>query len=343
MFGGPSSKWSRPTPSAFVTGDLSLPGWAHDASGRTIAVLGADGFIGNRVALSAVEAGAQVVAICTKEPWRLAGVEHERLAIEAVRGGSWWSREALTRLSNRLKGLDAAIFLYYHPPVGTTAAGRLKEEMDINAATAGLVARAAAAAGSRLVYASTANVYGQWYDHPVAEESVLRPTSSYAQAKLEAERLIAEACDSSGYTCLRLATVYGPGENGPRAIPSFIRAFILGSVPVVHGNGSDTHDYVHVDDVAAALVNAAVDSRIKGVLNVGSGVGRTTLEVLAAVAATLNASPSARHVPSPRPPARLILDPRRAEQTLGLRSRPDFAGEIRKEARWLTEHLLVRR
>jgi len=107
----------------------------------------------------------------------------------------------------------------------------------------------------------------------------------------------------------------------------------------VHGDGSDTHDYVHVDDVAAAFVNAAVDPRVEGILNIGSGIGRTTLEVLGVVAAALHAVPSARHVPSPRPPARLILDPRRAEEMLGLRSRPDFAAEIQKEALWLSDRL----
>jgi UDP-glucose 4-epimerase len=343
MFGGPWSKWSRLTLNAYATGDLSLPRWAHGASGRTIAVLGADGFIGNRVVLFALEAGAKVVAFCAKEPWRLAGVQHDRLELEWGGGDSWWSNEAIARLTDPLKSLDAVVFLYYQPPIGATAADRLKAEMDINATTAGRVARATAAAGCRLVYASSASVYGHWFDDLVAEESVPHPASPYAQAKLEAERLIAEVCDSSGYVCLRLATVYGPGENGPRAIPSFIRAFSLGSSPVVHGDGTDTHDYVHVDDVAAAFVNAAVDPRIKGILNIGSGIGRTTLEVLSVVAAAVNAFPSARHVPSPRPPARLILDPRRAEEMLGVRNRPDFAAEIREEVRWLREHLGARR
>ena len=339
MFGGPWTKWSRLTPNAFATGDLSLPGWARDASGRTIAVLGADGFIGNRVVLSALRAGAEVVAICAKEPWRLEGVENKRLALESVPGDSWWSDEARARLSEQLTSFDAAVLLFYRPPIGTTVADRLQEEIEVNAGTSGHIARATAAAGIRLVYASSADVYGKWHDDLVAEESVPQPTSPYAQAKLEAERLIAAACDTTGYACLRLATVYGPGEEGPRAIPSFIRAFCLGRRPVVHGNGTDTHDYVHVDDVAAALVNAAVDPSINGILNVASGVGRTTLEVLEVVAAAVNASPSPRYVPSPRPPARLILDPTRAEETLGLRSRPDFAAEVRKEARWLEERL----
>lgn len=218
----------------------------------------------------------------------------------------------------------------------------MEQELGINAATAGRVARVSAATGSRLVYASSADVYGKWHDDIVTEETAPEPASPYARAKLEAERLVAHACDSTGYSCLRLATVYGPGENGPRAIPSFIRAFSLGSIPVVHGDGTDTHDYVHVDDVAAALVNAAVDAEASGILNIGSGIGRTTLEVLAVVAAAVNAVPSADHVPSPRPPARLILDPRRAEEILGLRSRPDFAAEVRTEARWLQARIDAR-
>ncbi len=46
--------------------------------------------------------------------------------------------------------------------------------------------------------------------------------------------------------------MFGPGENGPRAIPSFVRALHAGVRPVVDGDGSDVRDYVHVVDVAAA-------------------------------------------------------------------------------------------
>ena len=211
--------------------------------------------------------------------------------------------------------------------------------MRVNTAAAAQAARAAAAAGVRFVFASSADVYGAWHDGAISEDVVPQPATPYACAKLEAERLIAAACRPDCYACLRLATVYGPGEDGPRAIPSFIRAFSIGSVPVVNGDGTDTRDYVHVDDVAVSLLNAALVPRVAGILNIGSGVGRTTLEVLAVVAGALGATPQARHVANPRPRSRLILDPATARESLGFRSRRDFAAEIRKETTWLRERL----
>src|SRR5204862_7818245 len=118
-------------------------------------------------------------------------------------------------------------------------------------------------------------------------------------AKGEAEESVPECCRSA--TCLRLATVFGPGETGPRAIPSFIRALARGERPVVHGDGDDIRDYVYVDDVAMGFLSAATIPGLAPIYNVGSGEGRSTISVLRAVAAVMERPASALHVPAKRP------------------------------------------
>jgi nucleoside-diphosphate-sugar epimerase len=312
----------------------------RDASGRAIAVLGADGYIGSHVTSLALAAGARVIGFCVKDPWRLSGVDHARLKLEPV-GPTWWLDEAARSVTNALRRVDALVVLAYRPPTSSSFQSCLEEELRVNASTVARLAQSAAAVGVPLVFASSADVYGPWHENPVAEEVVARPASPYAIAKLEAEQRIEQAygrpCD---YMCLRIATVYGPGENGPRAIPSFVRAFAQGKAAVVHGDGRDVRDYVHVRDVAAAILNAAVGPRgDHGIANVGSGIGRTTLQVLQGVAAAMNVEPVARHEARSNPPSRLVLDAARARQALDFVARTDFTDALREEARWLRQRL----
>src|SRR6266511_877601 len=195
---------------------------------------------------------------------------------------------------------------------------------------------AARQAGAAVVFASSADVYGPWHDSAVDEDTEPAPATPYAVAKLEAEEAVAEL---TSCLVLRIATVYGPGEDGPRAIPSFVRAIRRGEAPAVHGDGSDVRDYVHVRDVAAAFVNAAIrvldrrDRRL--VVNVGSGIGRTTLEVLHSVAAIMDVATRPRHVPIRRPPSRLVIDPALARRLLRFHPRSDFDAALREEVAWL--------
>jgi nucleoside-diphosphate-sugar epimerase len=159
--------------------------------------------------------------------------------------------------------------------------------------------------------------------------------TAYAHAKLEAERLVAGACGARGHVCLRIGTVFGPGEDGPRAIPAFVRALNRASPAVVHGDGADVRDYVHVSDVVAATLNAALADDPPPVVNVGSGVGRTTLDVLHAVAGAVGVEPLVRYEPSTRLRSRLVLDVGLARRALGVEPRVDFAALVAEEARWL--------
>jgi nucleoside-diphosphate-sugar epimerase len=307
-----------------------------------LAVLGADGFVGSRVTQTALAAGAEVAAICVRSPWRLEqlGVVPSRLV--QVEDGCWWDRYGLGTVIGALSGADALALLAYEPPERREGPDALKHELRVNAGGAAHVAELAEILGVRVVFASSADVYGPGAGSPVDESVEPRPVTPYAAAKLVAEERLAEA---SNAVCLRLSTVFGPYEHAARAIPAFMRALAAGEQPVVHGDGSDVRDYAYVGDVADAIVRCALDpaafEAAAPVVNVGSGTGRSTLEVLDAVAAAMGVPADPRHVRSERPPSRLVLDVSRARAALGYENRTSFEEGLAAEAAAMAQEALA--
>src|SRR3954447_22163684 len=254
-----------------ATGNPSRP----PAPRPRLAVLGADGFVGSRVVRTALASGFDVTAICVRPPWRLDDIDFAPLRTVQVPGGRWWETRGLDSMAIAMADADALALLAYEAPASRLGEAALEHERRVNAAGAQRVAGIAAELGLRVVFASSADVYGARNDAPVREATEPRPGTPYAIAKAEAEHLVANACRSSrGAVSVRLSTVFGPHEHAARAIPAFIRALAAGERPVVHGDGSDVRDYVYVDDVARALVHCALDafafSAVAPVINLGS-------------------------------------------------------------------------
>jgi len=139
-----------------------------------------------------------------------------------------------------------------------------------NAAATARVAKLCAEWGARLVYISSAAVYGDPVRLPISEDHPTRPLSPYGLSKLVGEQVASMLLRD--LAVLRLFNVYGPGQTGPYAgvISKFLERARRGLPPVVFGDGEQTRDFVHVYDVAR-FVEAVVDRGASGVFNVGSG------------------------------------------------------------------------
>nr|WP_207754821.1 NAD-dependent epimerase/dehydratase family protein [Desulforadius tongensis] len=127
----------------------------------------------------------------------------------------------------------------------------------------------------KMIYASSAAVYGEPEYLPVDEKHRLRPLSGYGLSKYTGERYLELYRQMYGlrYTVLRYANVYGPrqdarGEGG--VVAKFIDRLQKGKPPLVFGDGRQTRDFVYVRDVAGANL-AALSQGDDQVLNVGTG------------------------------------------------------------------------
>lgn len=145
----------------------------------------------------------------------------------------------------------------------------------------------------RIVLASSATVYGPQPAQPVSESAWPHPQVPYAVSKLAAEHYIFALGGLYGITtvALRIFNAYGQGQRVPPVhapvIPHFVRSLMSGASLVVHGDGSQTRDFVYIDDVVDALIAAAdADNVDRTVINVGSGE-ETSLEALVNTLAVL--------------------------------------------------------
>lgn len=140
---------------------------------------------------------------------------------------------------------------------------------------------------SRFVFASSAAVYGHPGKVPIAEDAPTDPTSPYDLSKLAAERyvrLYGELYDLPTIT-LRYFIVYGPRQCGgdySAVISVFVEQATNRDAITMEGNGSQTHDFVHVQDIAQANLLAA-NAGVSGMFNVGTGESVPILELVEAV------------------------------------------------------------
>jgi len=136
----------------------------------------------------------------------------------------------------------------------------------------------------KIVFASSAAVYGYHSERPVQEMDARNPSTIYGYHKLLAEEAIRSYRDSYGlnYVILRLFNVYGGDPHtGKDVISIFLRRALRGEPLMVKGPNKH-RDFVHVDDVVQAFVNAASSNLSDMAMNVGSGE-RTTLRQVAEV------------------------------------------------------------
>lgn len=131
----------------------------------------------------------------------------------------------------------------------------------------------------RIVFASSAAVYGssEWDVMRIGEEGP--PGSPYAETKLRGEEMASEFASSrTRFVCLRFFNVYGPGQPTDNAyasvIPLFIDLMARGLPVTIHGDGGQTRDFVHVHDVSRTILSALqADVPACSVQNLGTGAG----------------------------------------------------------------------
>jgi UDP-glucose 4-epimerase len=142
----------------------------------------------------------------------------------------------------------------------------------------------------RVVLASSGAVYGDLGGQTLKETVTPNPRSPYAVSKLAAEYYVRTIGGLWGIetVSLRIFNAYGPGQHLPAShppvVPHYLKQALRGGTLVAHGDGSQTRDYVYVDDVVSGLVAAATAPNINGlVINIGSGKETSISELIKCV------------------------------------------------------------
>lgn len=252
----------------------------RELRGKRVLVTGAAGFIGSRLVKALLDYDTEVIAL-VDEKSNLARIETllansrlhlRRCSLADIRTLSaqkqkWGDTDLVAHLGLALSGSNS----FFEQSI---------EDISMNLLPTMNLVKTLGDSIQGICFASSVSVYGYPARLPVKEDDLPAPVSSYAATKLAIENYL-RAYGRTGQvpvTILRYATVYGPGEFGHRAIPSFLHAIAERRPPLIYGDGLELRDYVYIDDVVRATINALALKPAQ-VLNIGSGQEYTVLQI----------------------------------------------------------------
>ena len=292
-------------------------------------VIGAAGFLGTHLCQRLAASGSAVVGFDRREP-------------AAAVPGVDWRRGDFAETETVLAAGVGCDVAYLLAGARSPSVAAVDDLAGIVAPSVRLLERIGETGIRRLVFVSSGGtVYGVRRESPIPETAPTDPISAYGINKLAVEKYALMHGRRAGWQpcVLRLSNPFGAGQRsgqGQGVIPAFFKAALSGEPLTVIGDGSTVRDYVLVDDAAEAMVLAATAPLGDHcVLNIGSGVGRTVLDVADMVERLVGRRPN-RHFE----PARAtdvpstVLDIRLASQVLDWRPLTSWEAAMERTFHW---------
>ncbi len=266
------------------------------AAGELQLVTGGAGFIGSNLVRRLAAQGARVRVFDNLSSGHLENLAGLEASVEFVRGD--------LRDAAAVQAAARGVRNIFH--VGALAS--VQASVDDPAATheinvtgtLNVLLAARAAGAARVVFSSSASVYGDSPEMPKREDMRPAPLTGYALSKLAGEHYgrIFHGLYGLNFFALRYFNVFGPRQDPAShyaaVIPLFLRAYAAGRQPTIYGDGGQTRDFTFVEDIVSANLAcvAAPDSAAGGVYNVAYG-GRVSVNDLAREIAALAGLPFA--------------------------------------------------
>jgi UDP-glucose 4-epimerase len=289
-------------------------------SARTVLVTGGAGFIGLHVVPMLVERGYDVRIFDNMfrgDRERVAELEsggHVELVDQDVRYGG--------AVHQAMRGCRSVIHLAA-VSINKSLADPY-ESLDINLVGSHNVFAAAADHGvRRVVFASSASVYGDPQNIPMHEDDRLNPLTPYCISKRAGEDLLAFYQRERGlsWIALRYFNVYGEGQKTTAYYTSVINHFVArlrnGEAPIIDGKGEQSMDFIHVHDIARATVLALESDSANMPINVGTGIDTSVAELAKMLIDAVGLDIEPQFNPREVLVSRRAADTRRAKTVLG--------------------------
>jgi UDP-glucose 4-epimerase len=316
-----------------------------------VLVTGGAGYIGSVVASQLVDAGYEAVVLDDFSKGHRGAVPEGTRLLQGNLMDAGFAHEALS------EGFDGVLHF-----AALSLVGESVEQPEIYyrnnvCGTLNLLEAMREAGTERLIFSSTAAVYGEPEEVPIRETAPALPTNPYGSSKLAVDRLIGAVCGARGLaaTSLRYFNVAGASsrfgeDHHPEThlIPLVLKAAAEGSSVKIFGtdyptrDGTAVRDYIHVEDLGRAhlLALKAAEPGEHGVYNLGNGAGFSVREVVDAArrvtGRSIDAVEASRRAGDP---PTLVASSEKIQADLGWKpEKPELETMISDAWTWMRDH-----
>ncbi|MBI2968187.1 MAG: NAD-dependent epimerase/dehydratase family protein [Bacteroidetes bacterium] len=204
----------------------------------------------------------------------------------------------------------------------------------------------------KLIYSSSASVYGDAVEVPMTEAHPFNNKNFYGATKISGEAMCTAFNDRFGLPVigLRYMNVYGPGQDQHAAysgvIPIMLNKIDANEPPVINGDGSQAYDFIYVDDVATCNVQALKSDIGFGYYNVGTGVQTSVRKLCDTILTLKNSKLKVTYKPYSADDARALVQnrigsPVKARDEIGFQYSYSLEDGLKKLIRWRDRDTII--
>lgn len=246
---------------------------------KKVCVTGGCGFVGSNLVIKLIEEGAEVTVIDDM----FTGSKSNLLSVD----GEYYLHQTSVNYIETIRNILSKIDIIFHLAARNIIASTKNPREDFETNIGGTLNVLMASNAERIVYTSSASVYGNCKYLPINEDDSINLLTPYAVSKFAGEGYCMAFHESFGASVavLRLSNVYGTNQSPSNpycgVVAKFMDKAIKGEKLAIHGDGLSTRDFTYVDDVVEALLLAGVSPKADGeIFNVATGI-ETSIEKLA--------------------------------------------------------------
>jgi len=313
---------------------------------RTL-VTGGCGFIGSHLVDSLLGEGHDVIVVDNLSSGRIDNLQRALPRIQFYEHDI----RNFDMLCELMRGVD---FVFHLAAVASVSKSVMDpvETHEVNVhGTLNVLLAAREARVKRVIFASSAAIYGSISSHIKVENLGFMPLSPYAASKLAGEGYMQAFYHSYGLEtlCLRYFNVYGPRQDPnsdyASVIPSFALALLRGDRPTIYGDGTQSRDFCYVKDVAKANILATRAASACGQpINIGSGRAITVNDLASEMRQILVQSAEPLYTETrPGDVLHSLASIDRASEELGYSPEISLRIGLEETLKWYEQHLIINR